>query len=332
MSRRWRRCRRRPHVIFLNNLPSWAFLSIIQDLYDLNTVEPLRLTGWATVETFYTTKYQECADRPWGPALRQYLRQVQPDAIISARMGWEDPAELGQFVTATRSDRQRGVPVIAMWTDLVTTDQIALAERMLDYVDWHTQIDRPVVPNGVRDPDRYLPLWTPMDWRFFYRTTPKPIPISFVGEKIDRPERQRMLNAVERSGLPLYVSGGRGSVEAQLSTSRYAEIQRASQIGINVTSHPTAPQIKGRIFELLACGSLLLEWDNAAIHTYFEPEEDYVAYHTPDELVDKLWYYMSHLAERERIARHGHETFMRRFTLWHYWDKVFTKLWGKAWR
>lgn len=247
---------------------------------------------------------------------------------MSGVLNWTDTPTLGDFVTVARWCRSTHTPIVIVWPDLVTDEQAETAERLLEHVDWHIQSDRPVAPARAVDASRYLPLWTPIDGRFFYASTePKNIPLSFLGEKLDRPERQVMLQALVRAGLPLMESGGRASTEAHLSTIQYAAIQRRTQIGINITSHPTNPQLKGRLFELLACRTLLLEHENSAIQTYFEPDVDYVSFRTPAELVDKAHYYLAHPVERERIARQGHRAYRARYTLFHYWRKILDKLW-----
>ena len=46
----------------------------------------------------------------------------------------------------------------------------------------------------------------------------------------------------------------------------------------------------------------------------FEEDKEIVMFRTPEELAEKVDYYLTHDAEREKIARNGYEKVMRCYT------------------
>jgi len=78
--------------------------------------------------------------------------------------------------------------------------------------------------------------------------------------------------------------------------------QRAQQ-------HQVTPprQIKGRVFEVPACGGFLLTQPAEDLDQYLKPGIDCATFDSIDELVDQVRFYLGHEDERQAIARHGYE-------------------------
>lgn len=70
---------------------------------------------------------------------------------------------------------------------------------------------------------------------------------------------------------------------------------------------PPPRQIKGRVFEVPACGGFLLTQPAEDLHTYLEPGVDCGTFETVDDLVDRVRYYLKHEDERRAIAQHGYQ-------------------------
>ena len=62
-----------------------------------------------------------------------------------------------------------------------------------------------------------------------------------------------------------------------------------------------------RILDVPATGSLLLTDYAPDIEEYLKPDREVVVAHSPEEMRDKVRYYLAHEAERERIALAGWE-------------------------
>ncbi|MDR3642611.1 MAG: glycosyltransferase [Candidatus Doudnabacteria bacterium] len=81
-------------------------------------------------------------------------------------------------------------------------------------------------------------------------------------------------------------------------------------------------QIKGRTFEIPACGGFLLSGDADDIGNYYVDGKEAVIFKNEAELFEKCRYYLSHDAERQAIARAGHERTLRDNT----YEKRFTEI------
>jgi len=81
-----------------------------------------------------------------------------------------------------------------------------------------------------------------------------------------------------------------------------------SKIGVNFSiSSNQNQQLKGRVWETLLCGALLLEQENEQILKYFEPNVDFVFFSTPFELKEKILFYLNNPLELNKIASNGNK-------------------------
>ena len=78
------------------------------------------------------------------------------------------------------------------------------------------------------------------------------------------------------------------------------------KIGVNFSrSVNQISQLKGRVWETLLCGALLLEQENSQIVNLFSPGEDFVFFSSPSDLVSKIHYFLNNAGELKRIANSG---------------------------
>ena len=77
-----------------------------------------------------------------------------------------------------------------------------------------------------------------------------------------------------------------------------------------------------RLFEATGCGSMLLTDWKTNLHEIFEPGREVVAYHSPEECVELIDYYLNHDAEREAIARAGQQRTIRDHTFYHRMEEL----------
>ena len=85
-------------------------------------------------------------------------------------------------------------------------------------------------------------------------------------------------------------------------------------------------QIKGRTFEIPACGGFMLTGDADNLSEYFEDGKEIVIFHSTQELAEKSKYYLEHGDERVAIARAGYERTMRDHTYEQRFKKIFEAL------
>ena len=66
-------------------------------------------------------------------------------------------------------------------------------------------------------------------------------------------------------------------------------------------------QIKGRTFEVPACGGFLLTQPAEDLANYLKPGQDCATFETIDDLIDQVRYYLEHEDERQAIASQGYQ-------------------------
>jgi hypothetical protein len=161
----------------------------------------------------------------------------------------------------------------------------------------------------------YLPM--AVNERMFYPNVEiqaeAPIPALFVGGPTA--ERISLLESVADLGLVIYGYDAPGwQASAQMRHSYQGEIlerdplravyQRA-KVSINVTRAHGSSSLNMRVYEAMACGSLLLTDDKSDARTLFVEGEEIVTYSDQDDLRRKVRYYLTHESERAAIASAG---------------------------
>lgn len=91
-------------------------------------------------------------------------------------------------------------------------------------------------------------------------------------------------------------------------------------------AEPPPRQIKGRVFEVPACGGFLLTQPAEDMNAYLSPGSECATFETIDELVDVTRYYLAHESERAAIASAG----CRRTLAEHRWSDRLTQVFREA--
>jgi spore maturation protein CgeB len=104
---------------------------------------------------------------------------------------------------------------------------------------------------------------------------------------------------------------------------RLRNIYNASRIILNLHP-PDDPESLFRDYAILGCGAFLItdrpDWLEPGLRT----GEDFESFQTPDELKEKITYYLNNPKERAYLARSGFENTVQNHT----WEKRFTQLAG----
>ncbi|MCI7042055.1 MAG: DUF3880 domain-containing protein [Lachnospiraceae bacterium] len=87
-----------------------------------------------------------------------------------------------------------------------------------------------------------------------------------------------------------------------------------SKINLNITLRSIKSGIPLRAFDIMGCGGFLLTNYQEDFLDCFVPDEDFVYYSDPENLLDKVGYYLSHEKERREIAQNGYEKVRREHT------------------
>jgi len=155
-------------------------------------------------------------------------------------------------------------------------------------------------------------------------TVEKNIDISFVGAW--HPYREWLISRLQQKGFDVEVYGYRWP-NGMLTEGEMVNVFQRSKISINMTNCPswdirylfssprallnrvrspkTYEQIKGRHFEIPACGSLQLSYYVDGLEKVFELGEEIVIYQTPEDLEEKVFRYLNDDEELARVTHNG---------------------------
>jgi spore maturation protein CgeB len=156
-------------------------------------------------------------------------------------------------------------------------------------------------------------------WVDYPRPGPQDDEAVFIGH-FEPGFRVACLSAATRAGLPVRVfsneSRWRNELPedvrqaAKLAPGLYGEAYREkltrAKVCLCFLSRWNRDVYTRRVFEVPACGGFLLCERNPFMQSLYEEDREAVYFGSPDELVDKLRYYLTHEAERSAIAAAGH--------------------------
>jgi spore maturation protein CgeB len=132
----------------------------------------------------------------------------------------------------------------------------------------------------------------------------KDIGLSFVGHITE--SRARFLEYLQTKDLAVVRAQG-------VTHKEMLEVYARSKIGINLSINDNHPlkrtQIKQRLFEIPAAGSLLITEYHQGIERYYEIDKEIVVFKTNNEFVEKVKALQSRPQLAERIAAKGHARF-----------------------
>lgn len=285
----------------------------------------------------YLTREQEIGRGPMNAELLEIVREQQPDlALVSLYTDQLLPETLDAIKLQTTSvyyayDDMWRKPFVDFWAPhftYVTTSYVRGVEDMRS-----------------RGHDNGLYLSLASNHFLFEKTgAPKKYDASFVGMK--HPYRKWLIGRLEREGIRVHVRGTGWSDErvrgsrfrkGRVPVEELVEIINASKINLNLTnetswdaryllSSPRAvwntlrsrksfAPVNLRIFEVNACGGFQLVPYMEGLEKRYAIGEELVIYQSPEQLVERVRYYLQHEEEREAIAARGHARTLRDHTM-----------------
>lgn len=136
----------------------------------------------------------------------------------------------------------------------------------------------------------------------------------FIGMHAAVIERRRLLSMLsedhavdlytfsDTSGLPKVRSRGGAKTLTEMPL-----IFRQSRINLNITIRPIQTGLSLRVFDILGCGGFLLTNYQEELGELYEIGKDVETFASKEELSEKAAYYLTHEAERRKIALSGYE-------------------------
>ena len=288
----------------------------------------LEASGFGTSDTyFWETEYSGFPRGDW--ALLDKCRRVRPDAIVLS--SYEPGYAAHPRLDTIRMIRKTwGIPIVAIWYDTCWDGFWASIEPALPYIDVHVISDNPLMTflEG-RDPSirrRFVDQNHPWDFSVYNDPgRPRDIEVSFLGQVGGyRSARMPYIAYLMEHNVPVYWSGFNRAEQPPLS--KYVEVLTRSKIGLNFSHSVNHHQMKGRIFEVMLCGAMLMESENPQTPCYLRPMKDYVSFESPPDLVEKLRYFLDHDDERTAIAARGHERALQHCDNYAFWKKIADRI------
>lgn len=99
-----------------------------------------------------------------------------------------------------------------------------------------------------------------------------------------------------------------------------------SKVNLNISLRSILSGIPLRCMDVLGTGGFLLSNYQEELSEYFKMGEEAECFTSPEELIGKIDWYLSHDAEREKIARAGHEAVKKQFDYSLRWQEMFKTL------
>jgi spore maturation protein CgeB len=304
---------KKPHILFVTEKyadcnPAGSLSNSHHNLFG-----SLECSELATYSNFFL---EEHANRTDDDLIRLH-RSLNPDVTVVTLVPEyrNNPTDISLAFMSSRS------PVVFIWFDIAHGLVRDMAKKVVQYAKINVVLDDPyMVPNS-----KNIFLWTPQDTRIY--NNPKlerNIDVSFLGTIGGYDDRNKYLNHLLSRGIDIQQRGGQR--EQNLTPQNYANFIQRSKISLSFSKARNGlQQTKGRLWEVTLCGALLMEDQNLGTSFWFDPLKDYVPFNSPDDLVDKANYYLSHPDEANEIAASGHRKAMMHYSPKNWWNVVLDK-------
>lgn len=246
-----------------------------------------------------------------------------------------------QHVLATESDLanfKSEVSFIGSMYDknLYDTARPHLSEYLRGYFDCALQIQQDLytktIFSDILTPDVIFELQKILTKQPSSRslsTVPQVFSTSVLGFKAAQLERKQRLCELSRlCALDVYTDDEKADFlfaknKGQVSYWQDApKIFHESKINLNLTIKNIRAGIPLRIFDILASQGFLITNFQPELPLYFKNEQDLVWFTSPEELEEKVVFYLKHDTLRQKIATHGFEKIKEQHTYQHRFDEM----------
>ncbi len=193
-------------------------------------------------------------------------------------------------------------------------DAIIKAQEMIYGMDLPSQM---ITPEIFREIEKYVNA----DLGEGFRSIKRDVICDMLRKKVTVNERKNLLSLLGKNYPVDLYSGSKPSDDMNvryLGTADYywemPEIFASSKINLNISLRSILTGIPLRVIDILGAGGFCLTNYQAELAEYFENGRELVWFESPEDMLDKADYYLSHDIEREQIARNGHEAAQKLFS------------------
>lgn len=218
--------------------------------------------------------------------------------------------------------KDKGSKICFFWPDTGYLWALDKINKIGDLADIHVSWGGENVKHNYMD--KHMWMWAPQNEKIFYNDE-KNIKASFIGSRNAYKDRKQFLDYALSRNLDILVLGGQR--EGKLTSEEYSYYIRKTKIGLNFSESPSGfEQMKGRVIEIISCGSMLFEKKNSVTCKFLTPEIDYVEFENFTDFEDKLKYYLNNEEERSKIALNGYKKYVENYSAKKFWTRIFERL------
>lgn len=250
----------------------------------------------------------------------------QPDLIIYSRcMDLEPPKEVLREVVSNL-----GIKILSVFVDAKPFSRLEV--EILPFVSHVGVIDNIAAFLCHKQFKNIILMYAAVNPSVFYnKELNRDIDVSFLGSVDPHdckwPMRSEYTRFLRDNGINVFLGGGQATAVNKLPVEDYSNILNRSKMSIDFCRDgDKIPCLKFRVFEIMSCGSLMLEdWDSEASY-FFELGKDFVTYHSKRELLDLIRYYLKHEDERQAIAHSGYTKVTKVYNAKNMWGYTFERM------
>lgn len=205
------------------------------------------------------------------------------------------------------------------------------------FFNYDSEIAKRLKENGYQNA-YYLPFSADLDQKWVDFSQRK-YPVSFIGSfmPVRYTQRETILSQVKDLGLNIW--GNKAWLGTSLkdfyrgrpSDEEMLEIYRQSKMVVNIDLMlgVEGTGVNLRPFEVTSCGSLLLNHDDRKdIFNLFEEGKEFVSFKGPEDIREKVQYFLNHSSELEAIAKSGFEKTKKEHTYLQRMKQVMKIIYG----
>lgn len=312
--------------------PMWSYSAV-----NLSLTGTLANSGVAKhIRTFYIDDIFVCGENEMAERLIRECHNYKPNVLIYFVI----TINVKPLIEALKFIRESmNIKTIAWFTDLLTG--LAIPDRHIAFKAYGEIADcmfdpcstysRPYYPHN-----NLVHAYGLVNQNVFYpMATEKDIDVSFIGTLAadfyeSRREYLEYLKVnLEKEGYRVFVGGGQMAYagETPLTIDKYVEIINRSKIAINFSSTMGGMKnLKGRVFEIMACKTLLMEELGPVTTDLFIEGIDYVSFDSKEELLEKTLYYLKNEQLRRNVENSGWRKIQHFYNPKNTWNYVFSKI------
>lgn len=310
--------RRKPLVLFVGDSYCAGNPNMGKSEWESNIANSLDASGLADVVCFHFDKYFYHTGRRGDEALLERIEELKPDYILM--IIYKEPAS-DPTVISLDTIKAIKTPIISIWGDLEASEQVSLAQSLEPYM--YKMVG--TANKSVVESLGYTYAHVPKDPRIFNNPDKeRDIDIVFSGSYgYGREERQKAMLHLLNNGINLVHGGSEGG--DHFTTEEYADRYKRAKMALSFSQARGMNVVNARPFEVMLCGSMLIEQESPELAKLYTPYVDYVPWKDEVDLLEKVRYYLEHEEERKSIASNGCKKTQELYSAKTFWENILKR-------